>query len=405
MSYICKNPWTTLFLWGNGDVTHCCYSNIGRLGNIKDKSIKEMWAGDKINYVRRTIERGEYLKAGCEHFCRSYRWNSFYGAGSGPLEIPEGLGRVEDLGASRGSAGPTVLGVGIDWKCNLKCRHCLSSRKGKGVSRKDFAALEPYLAGGEYLRFMGGEFTINEECLELLRYVASVPGQPTVFLSTNGQAPTEKALKYCEGLKSFHLKFSLEGLGEDYERIRVGGTWAEFEKNLDVAADFFADKRRQRLDWRLYLNYCVMKSNFRQLPAVIAYAVKKNIPLVLNTINGMRHIDENMFMYKAACPPKEALEAVGKQCEAVLASADGYVFGKELLSHLDYILKCAGAKKLNLPSQVLKAWRSVFRGRFADWTLYCAYRVAMDKKSFLIYIVRKLREKARRKLSGWGYNA
>lgn len=396
MPYICKNPWTTLFIWGNGNVTHCCYSNIGSLGNIKETPLMDIWRGEKLNCVRENMRRGDYLRAGCEYFCRSYRWNELYGSGNTAPSIPEGLGRVEALPAKWAEDGPGILGFGIDWDCNLKCRHCLASRKGGGVSRADFLSHRPFIERSRFLRFMGGEFTINKDCLATLKELGTWDNQPTVFFSTNGQTSIASLLETCGGLKGFHLKFSLEGLGEGYERVRLGGFWEVFEQNLNEAARIFSAKRAEGRDWKLFLNFCVMRSNFGELPAVMRYAVEKDLPLVLNTINGMRHIDENMFMYSTACPPPDEIARVEEHCKAVLREAPEYCFRNELSGHLDYTLRCARGKKLGLPRRLLKVWNKLIKGHAADLSLYALYRLAKDPSEFPSYAARKLREKLRR---------
>lgn len=392
MPYICKNPWTTLYIWGNGNVTHCCYSNIGSLGNINETALLDIWRGPKLELVRENMARGNYLQAGCEYFCRSYRWNSFYGS-ENAAEIPEGLGRVEELPPAWAEEGPGILGFGIDWDCNLRCRHCLSSRKGKGVKQEDFQALRASTEKSRFLRFMGGEFTINKDCLSMLKDLGTWDAQPVVFFSTNGQTPLASIMPYCGELKGLHLKFSLEGLNGNYERIRPGASWDVFERNLDEAAGIFAARRAEGKDWRLYLNFCVMRSNFRDLPSIIQYAVKKDLPLVLNTINGMRHIDENMFMYSAASFPKEEIQRIAERCRAILGEARRYCFRNELAKHLDYILHSANAKKLNLPRQALQLWTLFIKGRAADLSLYALYRLSMNPTAFLSYAYRKIRGK------------
>jgi len=392
MPYICKNPWTTLYIWGNGNVTHCCYSNIGSLGNINETPLLDIWRGPKLNSVRENMAQGNYLQAGCEYFCRSYRWNKFYGSETAAA-IPEGLGRMEELPSAWAEDGPGILGFGIDWDCNLRCRHCLSSRKGKGVKAEDFQALRTFTEKSRFLRFMGGEFTINKDCLSMLKELGTWEAQPAVFFSTNGQTSLASIMPYCGELKGLHLKFSLEGLNADYEHIRRGASWDVFERNLDEAAAIFAAKRAEGKDWRLYLNFCVMRSNFRELPSIIRYAVKKDLPLVLNTINGMRHIDENMFMYSAACPPKEEIQQIAEQCRAILGEAGQYCFKSEFATHLDYILRSANDNKLGLPRRTLQLWRLFVKGRAADLSMYAFYRLSMNPTAFLSYAYRKIRGK------------
>ena len=136
MSYLCSNPWTTAFIWGNGDVTHCCYSNIGALGNVNQDSLEDIWHGKKAEFVRNAMKKGHFDLAGCESFCRVYRWNQLYGSEADyraagykqQPDIPEGLGRIEHFRIPERLEMPKIIGVSADWKCNFKCSHCQAAQ-------------------------------------------------------------------------------------------------------------------------------------------------------------------------------------------------------------------------------------------------------------------------------------
>jgi len=396
MGYICSNPWTTAFIWGNGDVTHCCYSNIGSLGNINEKSLADIWKGSKLAFVRGKISGGDYIGAGCEQFCRVFRWNSLYGGNDDMDEIPEGLGRLNDFDPNRPPESPLILGLEMEGKCNFRCRHCLVSQVGEGLSRDLIQSLEPYLQKARIVRLVGGEFTVNPESLSQLKKISQLTSQPAVFMNTNGFVSLDQYYECVKDLKSFHLKFSLEGMGEHYEKIRTGGKWERFIQNLNRANEIFTFQRSQGNDWRLYLNYCVMYSNFSMIPDIAGFAVERNIPLVLNTLNGMRHIDENIFMYAHLTISSVEIERVISATNKI-ADTPGYVFSKELKLHLDYIVRRLANRKLKLSKSLLKAITQKFKGRKADRLLYLFYKLSLEPRSALIYSFRKLRKVALRK--------
>jgi len=392
VGYLCSNPWTTAFVWGDGSVTHCCYSNIGPLGNINRTPLAEIWHGKKIGYVRGKILAGRYTDAGCEYFCRVFRWNEYYGGMRDKPSIPEGLGRIEDFSAAAKPALPSILGIAIDAKCNLKCTHCLSSNDAPGISDKNLEDLWPAVRSSKIVRLVNGEFSINRRALDILRGISSIEIPPRVFLNTNGTVDPNVYLDAAGTLPSFHLKFSLEGMGAAYEKVRVGAKWELFLKHLHSASESFRLKQAEGRDWKLYLNFCVMRSNFEAIPQILEFAIERNLPLVLNTLNGMRHIDENMFMYAHLAPGNESVERVRGGCER-LPGRRNYFFAEEFGSHLEYIFRVLADKKLDVPYSKLKRIIERNPGRTADRKLTLLYKWKFDKKGFFLYIFRKLRKR------------
>lgn len=389
MPYPCSNPWTTAFIWGNGDVTHCCYTNIGALGNINEKPLSDIWAGKKAAFVRKQMLKGDFVKAGCEQFCRVYRWNQFYGGQENPPDIPEGLGRIPHFSVKTAPPSPVILGMAMDWTCNLTCTHCQATRNNPGLTDHNLEALKPYAQNAKTLRFVDGEFTINRKTLERIRSVEAMDPQPAVFLNTNGQTALSHVISYLEGLKTFRLKFSLEGLGADYERVRTGAKWTRFEQNLVAAKALFDSQNASGKDWRLYLNFCAMKSNFHKIPEVVDYAVRHGIRLVINPINGMRHIDENVAMYEHLRIPQEVIDGVLDSSKRVMTAA-GYMFRDETLQHLDYVIRVFTARKLKISPALLRWLSRWAKGQVADRLFYALYKWQLDKRSFFYYLWRKM---------------
>jgi MoaA/NifB/PqqE/SkfB family radical SAM enzyme len=65
---ICFRPWISPDIWHNGDVTPCCYSR-EVMGNIKNRSFREVWDGEKFNNLRKIFLQGSY-----PDFCKDCNW-------------------------------------------------------------------------------------------------------------------------------------------------------------------------------------------------------------------------------------------------------------------------------------------------------------------------------------------
>jgi MoaA/NifB/PqqE/SkfB family radical SAM enzyme len=395
LAYYCSNPWTTVFIWGNGDVTHCCYSNFGPLGNINRQSLDQIWHGEKLNYIRLKVARAEYIQAGCEHFCRAFRWNKYYGQQDEIPEISEGLGRISEFSLVETPPVPAIIGVELGEKCNLHCTHCLASRDTKGLSADTFKSLRPFLEQARIVRIIGGEFTVNPASLEALAEIGAWERQPVVFMNTNGQISMDNYFHQVQNLRSFHLKFSLEGLGADYNLVRVGGSWERFLGNLLPARDIFARQNEAGKDWRLYLNFCVMRSNFSQIPKIVEFAVANELRLVVNPINGMRHTNENFFMYDHLMFFEGEINQVVSESHQIMDRGQ-YFFASELKQHLDYIVRALQDRKLHLSPRVLNWIQGRFQGQKADRLLYIIYKWKLDRLSCFIYVYRKIKKRWQR---------
>jgi MoaA/NifB/PqqE/SkfB family radical SAM enzyme len=391
-TFYCSNPWTTLFIWGNGDATHCCYSNWGAVGNIHRQTIDEIWHGPKITALRSAMIKNDFLGAGCEPYCRVFRWNDYYGSREKPPVIPPGLGRMADYHSCQATSRPAIIGLATSWRCNLHCTHCQAPRNVDGLNDSTIAGLWPWVESAKIVRIMDGEFTVNPQSLQWLERIARMAHQPLVFMNTNGQVPMAGYWKSVEKLQAFHLKFSLEGLSAEYEKVRRGGTWSHFSANLIDAQGRFADRRNSGVDWRLFLNYCVMRSNFSRLPEAVAFAVELRIPLVLNALYGARHIEENFGMYQNATVKIEEVDRVEREIHSMLSHTD-YPFSADLLQHLDYITRVMkDPRKMVLPESWRKRWRRHSMTPLLGQILYLGYLGRFHRRAFLIRIGRKLRK-------------
>ncbi len=155
---------------------------------------------------------------------------------------------------------------------------------------------------------------------------------------------------------------------------------------------YLRKKQGEGKDWRLYLNYCVMFSNFDKLPDVLEFAVKRQLPLVVNTINGMRHTTENMYMYKHLELSEAKICDVTNRINKVLEGKD-YCFEKAFLDHYDYILKAYGLKKLKMSKSRIDGISRRYKGLKADRVLYILYRWQQSKVGVIRYLMNKVKNR------------
>lgn len=294
---------------------------------------------------------------------------------------------------------PGIISVEIGGKCNLKCAHCLGSGSTKGIEFEKYIELLPYLSKAKFVRFMGSEFTANPEFARHVKLIAAKREQPTVFMVTNGQCGLEQMSDEVYALRSFHLKFSIEGLGPDFEKIRGTGSWEKFTENLAKTKNLFAEHSKKGLDRKIYLNLCVMRSNFSKIPKITAFAAAQGLPLVLNTLNGMRHFQENFYSYAYLRPSEAEINDVISKTALVMKETK-YPYAEIALRHLDYVTCAIREDKPAISLELAEFACARFKGIDADRLLYLVYCLKTDIRSFLLHLIRKARKAALKYICG-----
>lgn len=160
-----------------------------------------------------------------------------------------------------GEQSPVLqLDVRPNNKCNLMCRMCtpvdsslIAEHAGESQTlvelygERDIAdGLEPptftvppkeLLKDITNIRMLGGEPTLDENCLALLDKMIELGKGPEVHISitTNG---TNARQSFLDRIKHFNtnLRFSIDGFGPYYEYVRTYGNWNKLTKNIDRLA-------------------------------------------------------------------------------------------------------------------------------------------------------------------------
>ena len=157
---------------------------------------------------------------------------------------------------------PPILALDVrpNNKCNLMCRMCtpvdsslIAEHAGESQTlvelygeRNIADGSEPptftvppkeYLADITDIRMLGGEPTLDENCLALMDRLIELGKGPEVLINvtTNG---TNARQSFLDRIKHFdtHICFSIDGYGPYYEYIRTFGNWDKLIKNISRLA-------------------------------------------------------------------------------------------------------------------------------------------------------------------------
>lgn len=72
----CAGLWNTPMIHVNGDVTTCCLDEhlVNKIGNVRERSLSELWYGKKMNAWRLAHVEGRFSDSG--PLCDSCNWRS-----------------------------------------------------------------------------------------------------------------------------------------------------------------------------------------------------------------------------------------------------------------------------------------------------------------------------------------
>jgi radical SAM protein with 4Fe4S-binding SPASM domain len=307
---ICSAPFVHLHVDKNGDVLPCCGAQDRTntlFGNIKNKSIKEIYSGDVINKFRSDLLNGVPSKAceGCYQIEKnggdSYRkwFNKTYPVENEQVEI-----KYVDIRFSN--------------FCNFKCRMCdgesSSSIKSESFKLnnitnqtaiieldkvKVFDFLNEHLNSIDKIYFAGGEPLIMEEHYELLDLlITNNKTDITLSYNTNLSTLTYKdksVIELWSKFKIVELYASLDGIFEIGEYIRDGLNYKKFEDNI-----FSIIKNCKHVTTSI--NICVNIFNVFHLFEMLPYVYEKGI---LNPINFTINILTTPYYQSVTVLPNE----------------------------------------------------------------------------------------------------
>ena len=150
-------------------------------------------------------------------------------------------------------------------RCNLRCSHCLFSSAPEesselGSERICDLATEAADLGCRVFALTGGEPFVHRDITAIVEHMLSL-GDSNVAILTNGTLLKRHAHLLTAGARGrVHLQVSLDGLGEDHDRIRGAGAFNALTGELGWLAEN---------EIPFTLSTCVVASNVAHMPAVV----------------------------------------------------------------------------------------------------------------------------------------
>lgn len=259
--HFCILPFIHSCIWTDGRVVPCCINQHHVLGNVKEKSLDEIYSNnnEKLVEIRREMINGPVLPRSCQRCSNmengyaenSYRHytNKDYGHLLDSIEInPDGTVEENKI---------LMWDVRFSNLCNLKCRTCsdVNSTKIAEESRKyinnnvtvlteafddknDFLNFfKKHIDSIEEIYFCGGEPLLLEEHYEILDLLIEYGKSDTILrYNTNCTRLTFKNKNvvddYWSKFKNIRLGLSIDAGWEQLHYIRGGADWDTVVNNL-----------------------------------------------------------------------------------------------------------------------------------------------------------------------------
>ena len=294
---LCLQPFYLMEITTSGKAFACCPSWTKlSLGSVKHKTIREVWNSRKARHIRRKMYQGSW-KTICSPACPNIQ---YYKQWNRPIHsdrtdtadyiTPFLLGELEKKRDFLESS-PTVFALSNSKACNLSCIMCerKSQKETPRLVKKTMDDIVTHLPTARKLVLTGmGEPLARPDTRDLLINFRSNNPFLKFDMITNGLLLP----RYWEDIKhqQYHdLLISVDAATkESYEYIRIGASWENLLKSLELV------RENMRKFNAVTLNMTVMRQNYREIPAFIDFAESFGFHVSFQRIRG-KHGDQNFF--------------------------------------------------------------------------------------------------------------
>lgn len=367
----CHYPWTSMYISPNGDVKHCCNTNLTKLGNLKTQTVDEIWNGKLYKQVRKKIYEGDFDGAFCNPNCeglrtgRGYPWPKIK-PGSGIIIENEEKGKEHfKNGTEKVHHFPLYLSLEFSDNCNLRCKMCYYEFKPPYtfIPSNAVAKLLKISKYARTLALMGGEVFMNKMDLHFIDNYEQTEGSNIGFI-TNGSYLSDAMIKRIEKFRKMWMQISIDATEKNiYETIRRKGNWDSVNENVQRVVKRANELKNDGYEWSISLAYVVMKTNFSNLPDALKYAINLNINIGFHIVKGFHLFDENIFVYKGLIKEEDTRKFLNQTYKLLEQNKDNYNHYKKVLFRIKDIDKSLDNKKIRVPYLFVRFLRFIIPGK------------------------------------------
>lgn len=283
---ICYAVFNNMHFQVNGDVTLCSFNKKLCIGNVRDKSLLEIWNSKEAEGFRQRLKDYNLEK------CQSCKISFFYGNYSSfpPTKY--------DFFANDHPGYPNQMSFEISNLCNYECIMCnedLSSlirkRKNLPVLQNPYTEsfveqLEPFIPYLKIATFIGGEPLLIKSYYTIWETILKLNKDCSIHIQTNGSVLPEKFMKFLDS-GQFEVGVSLDAVDKDvFEKIRKNSKFEEVQSNVERLIQYY-----KKGIIAMNINFCLMSINWEELTKMLVYCNENNISLKIIQIDSPFNLD------------------------------------------------------------------------------------------------------------------
>ena len=278
---LCHAPFKSIYFAMGGKLFTCCFNKVYHLGIYPEKSIKEIWFGDKADKFREALKRDD-LSFGCQGCGHLLAGKNFEGV---PIKNFDYFDWDEQ-------GYPTKMDFELSNTCNLECIMCRGELSSSIRQNREKKPLIPSPYDDEFIRqldefiphlqnshFLGGEPFLIPQYLDIWERMIELNPNISISVQTNGTVLNERIMRILEKMP-FSISVSIDSIEKNlYEQIRVN---AKFDRVIENIKFFKQDCERKGK--MLTISYCPMPQNWHELPGVVEFCNDLNVEVFFNTV-------------------------------------------------------------------------------------------------------------------------
>lgn len=319
---LCHAPFSSLYFDPRGKLRACCQTRGEQLGDIRHRTIREVWDGARVAAMRTELDAGSYPEA-----CAFCAWQ--VSEGDEHVLFARGF---DDLEVDRVPEWPRQLELALTNTCNLQCVMCSGDFSSAIRSRREgrpplpevygeafFVELAEFLPHAEQVQFYGGEPLLGREPMRVLEMIAALPDPPKVTMTTNATIWNPRVERVLETIKPW-IVVSLDGAtAETFDAIRVGAHLPDVLANVERYRELVGSER-------VSLTTCLMTSNWHEFPALIELAARWDTHLGVNVL----HHPPERSLYQLA--PERLAAVVDALAEAEVPAERRHLLDEQVMA-------------------------------------------------------------------------
>jgi MoaA/NifB/PqqE/SkfB family radical SAM enzyme len=276
---LCYAPFKSMYFDIDGRVGACGLS-FKEYEKYPDKSIKEIWNGEKFRKHREMILKNDlsFEFNVCKNQLVSKNFFSTKAIWYDKLSLNENY--------------PVLMEFELDNNCNLECVMC-NATKSSSIRRKKnitktyqspydsnfVKQLDEFIPHLEKAIFIGGEPFLIKIYYDIWEKMAVLNPGMIINVNSNGTILNDK-IRNVISKSNFEFNLSVDSLNKStYEKIRVNASFENTMDNLHYFRKYCEERNTQ-----LYISPCPMKYNWEEMPEFVKFCNDWNITLFLYTL-------------------------------------------------------------------------------------------------------------------------